>query len=167
MFESIGKLDEAFLREAWWALFGRRNKRVSLLFLLTVLVMLGFVLYAGIRELVWLPFAMAAVFLLVDVWHIFRQRKLSLERMREVNGRPETRITTRFLEDGVQQHNLDTGGTAKLAYDALDRLYETDSYLLLHTKSDQVAVAFKANGLDRDGLIAFLKTRPTRIKWKE
>ena len=31
MFESSGKLDEAFYRETWWKMFGRRNK-LSLIF---------------------------------------------------------------------------------------------------------------------------------------
>ena len=47
------------------------------------------------------------------------------------------------------------------------KIVETGHYLLPVVKSRQFAAVFKGLGLDRAGLLAFLKNKPTGIKGKD
>ncbi len=63
--------------------------------------------------------------------------------------------------------NYASGANTAIRYEVLTRFVETKSVYALFTAARQFAVVFKA-GLDaaqRAELIAFLKEKPTRIKW--
>lgn len=167
MFETSGKLDEAMLKETWWPMFGLRNKLSAGSSFFMALVSVGVGVY--LQEPLF--YALAGLVVVVTVlqyalW-VRRQRKTQLGRMKEMYGVPEAAFTTGFLEEGIRQFNTHSGGTATLPYDSIKKLSETEHYLLLFTKSEQAAVVFKGPELDKEGLIAFLKTKPTAIKWKE
>jgi len=167
MFESSGKLDEAFYRETWWQMFGRRNK-LSLIFAMSpIIAAAALMVYWRTYSHLWLP-ALLLLALFVYTWRfVARRRRLSQERLREINGVPESSLETRFGPEGVQLHNPESGARVVLPYETISHIHETSNYLLLHSRSGQVAVAFKGPGLDQDGLVAFLKAQPTAIRWKD
>ena len=90
MFESSGKLDEAFYRETWWKMFGRRNK-LSLIFAMSPIVAAAaLMVYWRTYSHLWLP-ALLLLALFVYTWRfVARRRRLSQERLREINGVPES-----------------------------------------------------------------------------
>ena len=96
-------------------------------------------------------------------WRVVR---IYSARLREVVPEGYCLMRTSFGEDGVHIANRTTGSKMILGYDRLKKIAETDAYLLLLSKTKQMAVVYR-NCLSKDEyeeLNSFLESKCPGIK---
>ncbi|MEA4971441.1 MAG: YcxB family protein [Candidatus Pelethousia sp.] len=80
---------------------------------------------------------------------------------------PVVSYTTSFERDSIRMRSHTSGANTAIKYEVPVRFVDTKSVYALFTAARQFAVVFKGS-LDvaqRAELIAFLKEKPSRIKW--
>lgn len=167
MFETTGELNENTLKELGKHLSAPIQRFYRIFFICVfscaavwmVVVQKG--VFAGI-------FAVGALFMCAEHYAINKRYiKIIADRLREMNDTATATYTTSFGDDGVHSINHVSGGHAILQYQSLCRIAETEHFYALFTKAAQFVTVFKSglNDGQRQELISYLKTKPTKIKW--
>ena len=168
MFVTRGVLDETILKEMKKYMFPPKRKAV-LIGMIVLFVVLGVAsLFLQLPFWAILSGAMIVFILLVMRSASNKMIQTILNRMEETNGKRSAVYQTALEEDGVVVCNADTGATATVHYDTLVRFVDTTSAYVLLTRAWQFVVLFKESLTQEQQreMVAFLKTRPTQIRWK-
>lgn len=165
MFETTGKINESLLQEIKRYMLNPKQNNIFL-FARVFLGALG-VLFLLSKNYLWLFICIVCVVVFTFEAIIIRNKmmKIMLDRMTENTGAPESTYTTSFTDDGIQIKNHETNATAIIKYETIIKFIETNSVFILFTKAWQFTVVFKAELEHKDEFIAFLKSKPTQIKW--
>ncbi len=167
MFETSGRMEQTILVELKRHLLP--PKRRTFLWICLALLLLIALLQLFMRSYGGMAFSLCGILFLIILYEIRLNKavKLMLQRWEETEGTPAVSYTTSFEPDSVRVRNYASDANTAIRYEVLTRFVETKSVYALFTAARQFAVVFKA-GLDaaqRAELIAFLKEKPTRIKW--
>lgn len=167
MFETSGRLDQPILIELKRHLLP--HKRRAVLWICLALLLLIALLQFFLRSYGGMIFSLCSILFLIALYEVRLNKsvKLMLQRWVETEGAPAVSYTTSFEPDSVRVRNHASGANISIKYEVLARFVETKSVYALFTAARQFAVVFKG-GLDaaqRAELIAFLKEKPTKIKW--
>ena len=95
--------------------------------------------------------------------------KLSLGRLKERVGSESVQVTNKFLEDGIEiTYEGETTETVAVKYEHFCALIRHKAAYILRTEFRQAVIIFRENMTEEEEqtLFAFLKTKPTKIKWK-
>lgn len=167
MFETTGILNEYVLREIKNYVLPPKQK-ILMLGMAAVLVALGCATYMIFENTIG-----AATSIVLGVYLIIQMNKtaekvirMNLNNMKANCGEYACSYTTSFSDEGILVHNLATGAKVRYKYEGIASIKESDSLYAIFTKSHQMICVFK-NDLDEDPqeLMAYLKTKPTQIKW--
>lgn len=167
MFETTGILNEYVLREMKNHVLPPKQK-LLMLGMAAVLVALGCATYVIFENTIG-----AATSIVLGVYLIIQMNKtaekvirMNLNNMKANCGEYACSYTTSFSDEGILVHNLATGAKVRYKYEGVASIKESDSLYAIFTKSHQMICVFK-NDLKEDPkeLMAYLKTKPTQIKW--
>ena len=167
MFETTGILNEYVLREMKNHVLPPKQK-LLMLGMAAVLVALGCATYMIFENTIG-----AATSIVLGVYLIIQMNKtaekvikMNLNNMKANCGEYACSYTTSFSDEGILVHNLATGAKVRYKYEGVASIKESDSLYAIFTKSHQMICVFK-NDLKEDPkeLMAYLKTKPTQIKW--
>ncbi|MBR3755704.1 MAG: YcxB family protein [Firmicutes bacterium] len=167
MFETTGILNEYVLREIKNYVLPPKQK-ILMLGMAAVLVALGCATYMIFENTIG-----AATSIVLGVYLIIQMNKtaekvirMNLNNMKANCGEYACSYTTSFSDEGILVHNLATGAKVRYKYEGIASIKESSSLYAIFTKSHQMICVFK-NDLDEDPqeLMAYLKTKPTQIKW--
>lgn len=167
MFETTGILNEYVLREMKNHVLPPKQK-LLMLGMAAVLVALGCATYMFFENTIG-----AATSIVLGVYLIIQMNKtaekvirMNLNNMKANCGEYACSYTTSFSDEGILVHNLATGAKVRYKYEGVASIKESDSLYAIFTKSHQMICVFK-NDLKEDPkeLMAYLKTKPTQIKW--
>lgn len=168
MFETTGELSESTLQELKKHLFAPAQRMFYLIF--AIIFACGALIMAFAKQgLLATIFAVGAAMMILEYLVIgHKYVKTNSNRLREISKTASITYTSSFGDDGVHNINHATGGNATIPYDCLCRMAETAHYIALFTKAAQFILVFKSglNDRERAELIALLKTKPTKIKWR-
>lgn len=168
MFETTGILNEYVLREMKRYVLPPKQK-VMMLVMAAALIGIGLGSYAIFNNTIG-----AGIGVVIGVYLIMQLGKMSenmirmnINNMKANCGATACSYTTSFSDEGILVHNCATGTKVRYKYEGIVSIKESDSLYALFTKSHQMICVFK-NDLDEDPqeLMAYLKTMPTKIKWK-
>jgi hypothetical protein len=163
MFETTGTIDRAFYNKVKSTLLETRQK---MMFFGAAGV---FVLCAVFLDSDLIFLAGAVILVAEYFWVINRTIKMSLGRLKERVGSESVKTTTRFLEDCVEiTYEGAKTETVAVGYDVFSSIIKHDTAYILRTEFKQAVMIFRENmtAEEEDALFAFLKTKPTKIKWK-
>lgn len=167
MFETTGILNEYVLREMKNHVLPPKQK-ILMLGMAAVLIALGCATYMIFENTIG-----AATSIVLGVYLIIQMNKtaekvirMNLNNMKANCGEYACSYTTSFSDEGILVHNLATGAKVRYKYEGVASIKESDSLYAIFTKSHQMICVFK-NDLKEDPkeLMAYLKTKPTQIKW--
>ena len=167
MFETTGILNEYVLREMKNHVLPPKQK-LLMLGMAAVLIALGCATYMIFENTIG-----AATSIVLGVYLIIQMNKtaekvirMNLNNMKANCGEYACSYTTSFSDEGILVHNLATGAKVRYKYEGVASIKESDSLYAIFTKSHQMICVFK-NDLKEDPkeLMAYLKTKPTQIKW--
>lgn len=163
MFETTGIIDRDFYNKVKSTLLETRQKAMFFGFIALFLLCAVFFDFS-------LIFLIGAVILAAEYfWVINRTIKMSLGRLKERVGSDAVKTTTRFLEDCVEiTYEGETTETVAVRYDVFSSIIKHDAAYILRTEFKQAVMIFRENLTpeEEEKLLAYLKTKPTKIKWK-
>ncbi len=163
MFETTGIIDRTFYHQVKSTLLETKHK--VLFFGFAAL----FLLCAVFLDLSMIFIAGAAILVGEYFWVQNRTIKMSLGRLKERVGSESVKTTTRFLDDCVEiTYEGETTETVAVRYDVFKSIIKHDVAYILRTEFKQAVMIFRENMTpeEEEKLFAFLKTKPTKIKWK-
>lgn len=163
MFETTGVIDRKFYQQVRTAFLETGEKAIFL----------GFVVLFLLRAVVFdfsIFFIVGAGILVAEYfWVQNRTIKISLGRLKERVGSDSVKTTTRFLEDCAEiTYEGETTETVAVRYNVFRSITKHDVAYILKTEFKQTVMIFRENMApeEEEKLLAFLKTKPTQIKWK-
>lgn len=167
MFESTGILNEYVLREIKNHVLPPKQK-LLMIGMSVVLVALGCATYLVFNNTIGACVSIVlGVYLLIQMGRTAEKViRMNLNNMKANCGEYACSYTTSFSDEGILVHNLATGAKVRYKYEAIASIKESASLYAIFTKSHQMICVFK-NDLKEDPkeLMAYLKTKPTMIKW--
>ena len=167
MFETSGCLDKAILLELKRHLLA--PKRRVILWICLVLLFLLALFQLFLRSYGGMVFSLCGILFLIVLYEVRLSKaiKLMLQRWAETEGLPAVSYTTSFEQDSIRVRSHTSGANTAIKYEVLVRFVDTKSVYALFTAARQFAVVFKGSldAAQRAELIAFLKEKPTKIKW--
>lgn len=167
MFETTGILNEYVLREMKRYVLPPKQKMVMMIMAM-ILIAAGVATY-----MIFANYIAASISLVVGVYMLFQMNKMAenaikmnIRNIKANCGENACSYTTSFSDEGILVHNCATGTKVRYKYEGVVSIKESDSLYAIFTKSHQMICVFK-NDLDEDPqeLMAYLKTKPTQIKW--
>lgn len=167
MFETTGILNAYVLNEVKRYVVPPRQK-LMMIIMACALIGLGLISY-----LVWNNPVPACISIAIGLYLLFQINKMAgnairmnIANIRANCGEEACSYTTSFSDEGILVHNLATGTKVRYKYEGIASIKESESLLVLFTKSHQMITVFK-NDLDEgtQALKDYLKTKPTQIKW--
>lgn len=167
MFETTGILNEYVLREMKNYVLPPKQK-ILMLGMAAVLIAAGLGTYAVFQNTIG-----ACVSVVIGVYLIIQMNKtaenvirMNINNMRANCGENACSYTTSFSDEGILVHNLATGAKVRYKYEGIVSIKESASLYAIFTKSHQMICVFKKDlKEDPKELMAYLKTKPTQIKW--
>ena len=167
MFETTGILNEYVLREIKNYVLPPKQK-IMMLGMAGLLVALGLGSYMIFQNTIG-----AAISIVLGVYLIIQMGRTSekvirmnLNNMKANCGAYACSYTTSFTDEGILVHNLATGAKVRYKYEGIASIKESASLYAIFTKSHQMICVFKNDQKqDPSELMAYLKTKPTQIKW--
>lgn len=167
MFETTGILNEYVLREIKNYVLPPKQK-ILMLGMAAVLIALGCATYMIFENTIG-----AATSIVLGVYLIIQMNKtaekvirMNLNNMKANCGEYACSYTTSFSDEGILVHNLATGAKVRYKYEGVASIKESASLYAIFTKSHQMICVFKRDlKEDPQELMAYLKSKPTQIKW--
>ena len=168
MFETTGILNEYVLREMKRHVLPPKQK-LFMFGMALVLIVAGLGTYLVFDNVIGGCTSLAiGAFLIMQINKTTEKIiAMNINNMKANCGASACSYTTSFSDEGILVHNLATGTKVRYKYEGVASIKESDSIYAIFTKSHQMICVFK-NDLDEDPaeLMAYLKTKPTQIKWK-
>jgi len=101
----------------------------------------------GIAEQQYMPMAFGIFCALLIATNLVvkpeRIIKINLQRAQETTGQTDLEIITSFTDEKIKLHNITTGNTTYLGYDAIKRIVETKDMYILFSKANQFVLVDK------------------------
>lgn len=167
MFETTGILNEFALREVKRYVVPPKQK-LMMTIMAIVLICVGMGSY-----MIFHNYIAASISMIIGIYLLFQMNKMAenairmnIRNMRANCGADACSYTTSFSDEGILVHNHATGAKVRYKYEGIASIKESANLLVLFTKSHQMITVFKSD-LDESTqeLKAYLKTKPTQIKW--